>query len=1504
MIQTRKLISLGILALAIFAGTSYGQPPKGLLARPGILAKTTLKAEQIDPAVFREAIDGRFSDLTGKDRQKHHGREIKASDYLWTDSPRLYVHWGALTFGEEKKAGPRHLQIGFKEPVPVGSILTQGNITVSVLKDSSTAPGDPFVEEQWIIGQRLLDGKVTSVQTKDEIALWVFPAGTSTRSLRFTHTAQASDAKYEGLLAGTMILRERLKNLAPQAHVTSASNNRHAMKIIDAKTNGWRAWENMSVDSGDKGKQRPQVTAARPENLMLVWPKPVRVEELFTVWNGFGSIEIQAYNGSKDLHPRDAPEDAWQTVTTIKNLECGYPSGFWPYRLSLGKTVTTRALRLRLTSPSPVRHGHVFKNTVDGRRVWLGEVLATTVLNDDPLTDVKLTSTNADSVHPPIPVPFKLEKPGYVTLVIEDEQGKRVRNLVSETWFPAGKNIAWWDGTHDLDRDLDAAQHGLYRIPTKFVEPGTYSARGLTRDKITPVYEMTVYSEGNPPWSTPDHTGAWLANHSPPQAAVAIPAAFSPTGEDCVFLGCYITEGPDGFGVIDLDGRKLGGKKWIGGTWTAAPFLARDMSPKAATDTPAYVAAIGEAKGGKGLYELRITALKKGANGKLGRDQEVCKLVLNPDAGPLPKKHMAKKAEQNLRKKANEMAGIAVYGGRSAVSFSAKNQLLIIDNANGKLLEKISLNDPRGLTCTTKGELLILSAKTLVRYDFSAGKLGKQKPTTVVKTKLEDPVAIALDKVGNIYISDRGTSHQIKVFSSTGAFLRAIGKPGVPAAGPYDKLHMNNPAGLAIDGRDQLWVTEYDHLPKRVSVWSLDGTFIRATYGPGKYGGGGMLDSSTGDRFYYAAGKHGTLEFKVDWKSGQSKLISVPYRHTEDSLELPSGACAPEAVIVHNKKRYMTNCYNSSPVNGSGSAFLFQERGGEFQPIAGAGFANNWPLLKTEPFLANWPEGVNPQAGIWEDQAKHQCLFIWSDHNLDAQVQPEEIAIHQTMVIGVTVADDLSFLVSRVGGTTHDKTGTASVRLRPVSVDGNGLPRYQYEKREVIVKDVYRAVSTGGGQLLADDSDEAIVTLGIEPFHQYSICGMKNGQPMWSYPNPWPGLHPSHHAAKPDRPGQVIGATRLMGGFIQPKGSQVKPLWALNANMGNFYLFTRDGLFVATVFEDSRQGRRWNMSTAERGMTLDGITLADENFWPSIGMSSEGEVMIGDGESTSLVRLDGLDSLRPIDSRAVQVTADDIIKSQNYVLEQEAVRQKEAGTGLLTARLGGNSPLVDGKLGDWSEAAWVEIDKSGAGANFNSNAKPFHYQGALAVVGDTLYAAWDTRDGKLLRNSGESANALFKTGGALDIMLASDANAPTDRKTAAKGDLRLLITKVGNETKATLYRQMVPGTPTDKKVPFSSPWRTITFDEVTDVSSAVKLAADGKGGYEVSVPLSVLGFSPKFGMTSRGDIGLLRGNGSETTARIYWSNKATGITADVPSEAQLAPNLWGRINWKEVKVQQ
>ncbi len=140
-------------------------------------------------------------------------------------------------------------------------------------------------------------------------------------------------------------------------------------------------------------------------------------------------------------------------------------------------------------------------------------------------------------------------------------------------------------------------------------------------------------------------------------------------------------------------------------------------------------------------------------------------------------------------------------------------------------------------------------------------------------------------------------------------------------------------------------------------------------------------------------------------------------------------------------------------------------------------------------------------------------------------------------------------------------------------------------------------------------------------------------------------------------------------------------------------------------------------------------------------------------------------------------------------------------------------------------------------------------------------------------------------------MIGANVRADANRADPVPGDVRLLVTLVHDKPLALLYRAVVPGT--KDPVPFSSPWRTITIDRVDDVSDKLQFAAS-EGNYELSIPLSLLSLKPLAGQVLQGDVGILRGDGFETLHRVYWSNKATAITSDVPSEAQLTPRLWGR----------
>ena len=1068
---------------------------------------------------------------------------------------------------------------------------------------------------------------------------------------------------------------------------------------------------------------------------------------------------------------------------------------------------------------------------------------------------------SADSSSQPVSIQFYLKQAGFVTLVIETRNGVRVRNLVSDTWFRAGKNVIQWDGLDDIGRDPDAAHHGAYKIPAHFVLPGAYRVRGLIHSHIIPHYEFSVYRTGNPPWNTKDYTGGWLADHTPPQSALFVPANQSPTHQPAVFLGSYITESGDGLAWVDLDGRKLGGKRWIGGNWTGAPFLARDAGKNALPAINAYVASVFAIGKNRHQNELRITGLTN------GKDKPV--MVYELDT-------LNEKFDQST-----ELSGLAVNNNVAVVSLNKRNRLLFIDVLQNKIIDTLPINAPGGSAFDYKGRLLIVSGNEILRSDSVPTAKKIPVPKRFITIGLEAPYAITFDQEGNLYVSDRGNSNQVKVFNAAGKLIRVIGNPGLMKAGPYDPLHMNNPAGITIDSKDHLWVAEEDNFPKRVSIWTLDGKFINAFYGPGKYGGGGTLDSHDTTRFYYAEAK-GAMEFKLDWQKKTFQLKSVYYRATPSDLSLGWREAAPELPLYRGKQRYFSNCHNSSPTNGTPTTFLFIEKNGIALPVAAAGNAKYWDVLKETRFIQRWPP-EKKQRGI---KPTDDAFFIWSDTNGDGQVQPDEVTIRSGIASGITLMPDFSFCVADLDGK--------AVRYAPVSFNNNGVPQYNIDNGEILVSGILPAVSTGGDQVLVADSGQTIVTLGIKPFDALSICGSKNGVPMWSYPDLWPGLHASHSAPLPAQNGELIGTTRLLGGLFHVRGSDAGPCWAINGNLGNVYLFTSDGLFITTLFTDMRRGNIWPLTTAEPGLRIDSISLGPENFWPTITQASNGSIYMVDGARSSIISFNGMESIRRLPDLNITITEKDLINAHNYLVKMEAGRQETINKDTLNVAMRLSPPKVDGKLDNWTWADWADIDRSGVKAYFNSTSKPYNVTGALAIAAGNLYVGYRTDISKL-QNSGELPNAPFLTGDALDLMIGTDPLAKPGRQTPVAGDIRVVVTLINNKPLAVLYKAVVKGTKTNTGIPFSSPTRIISFDQVDDISSKVQFAYD-KGNYELAIPLSVLGLNPKNGMLINGDIGILRGIPGTTYSRSYWSDKSAGNTADVPSEAELLPQLWG--TWK------
>jgi hypothetical protein len=1424
--------------------------------------ETSVAAAELDAASFKSFADG----VEQRINVAHGSEQVFCTQNHLPD-------WGGIEYADTKQAGVRHLRVGFTAAIPVGSVLVRGGGSLSVLKAGQPFPGNLADDSQWTAAERIGPSGIGHDEVgRDEYATWVLPPNTRTRALRFTHTAQLTDHTFAGWLGGVCILSQRLVNIAPQAVASASANSDKADRINNGTNDGtWNAWEN-----GKEGAEQI-VSSEHPEWVMLVWQRPVSLRGLCALWAGFGAADAQAFTGPATHQPAEAGDSEWRTLKSSDTIRNSYSSTLGVNWIDFSQIVTTRAIRLRITKVTTEDHPHLHGKTFGGKRIWLGELMALAPLDDRDLSTLAPIPTSlAEATHPPIAVGFSLKKEGFVTLVIEDSTSKRVRNLVSATKFPAGQNVVWWDGMDDLGRDTEAARRGIYHAPGEFVAPGNYQVRGLYRDNIDLRYEFSIYNAGSPAWETADRTGAWLTNHTPPSAALFVPADHAPGGQPLVFLGSYVSEGGHGLAWVDLNGKKVGGRANVGGAWTGAPYLARDTGVHAATGIYAYVGAAWEG-------ELRLTGLRSDSTPISKADEPY--RVEGDIAVLKPNYHFLGNARSTDKAGKPALVGLASHDGLVVASLPQTNELLFIDAAAHKVIGTAKVDAPAGIAFDAQGRLLVLSAGTLLRFEINQQSPNSlPPPQTLIASGLEQPQELTTDESGSIYISDWGVSHQVKVFSAEGKFRSAIGHAGSPKAGPYDQEHMNHPRGLTIDSQQRLWVAEEDFQPKRVSVWTLDGKFVRAFYGPGEYGGGGKLDPKDKTLFYY----HG-MQFKLSWEKGTDQLTSVLFRPGPDDLSLPDGygvTGQPEEPIYANGHRYFTNCYDSAPTSGAGIAMLWIDRDGIAVPVAAVGQVQDWSVLKKDEFRSCWPKDLDP-AG---ERGRNSGLFVWIDRNGDGHIQPDELTIRKAEVGGVTIMPDLSVDISRVDGR--------AVRLAPHSFAERGAPLYDAGKMETLLEGSQGPTSSGGDQILTDSDGWTVLTVGPKPFAPQSIGGAYNGIAKWSYPSLWPGLHASHESPAPDFPGELIGTTRLLGGLIKPPSGEAGTMFCVNGNMGEMYLMTEDGLFVSTLFHDIRLGKSWSMPVAQRGMLLNDLTTHDENFWPSITQTSDGKVYLVDGARTSLVRVDGLESIHRISPFQLQVSEKDMQAARAYAVTAEAQRQKAVGHPTLKVALRTTAPIVDGNLDDWKGADWAAIDHRGVAAWFNSNSKPYDVKAAVAIFGDRLFAAFKSDEAELLRNRPENSLALFKSGGALDLMIGCDGRADPERREPVEGDIRLLVTLVNNKPLAMLYRAVVPGTKTP--VPFSSPWRTITIDRVDDVSDAIQLAADHQGNYELSIPLSVLGLHPQAGQSIKADVGVLRGDGVHTNQRVYWSNKATGITADVPSEAQLTPQLWGK--WEFVQM--
>jgi DNA-binding beta-propeller fold protein YncE/thiol-disulfide isomerase/thioredoxin len=179
-----------------------------------------------------------------------------------------------------------------------------------------------------------------------------------------------------------------------------------------------------------------------------------------------------------------------------------------------------------------------------------------------------------------------------------------------------------------------------------------------------------------------------------------------------------------------------------------------------------------------------------------------------------------------------EPQGIGILDGRIIVSSKGTDQLELWNRdgsyagVHGEDIDPLgSIVEPSRITIKDNQIYIADSARGAVVVFSKNGKFIKEIGHTSNFGLLDEPSGVAVDSIGNIYVSDLADD-DIKVFDSDGLFQSSIGARG------SDNGQLMNPSDVCVDPiKELLYISDTDN--HRIQVFSTKGEFINTIGGWG-----------------------------------------------------------------------------------------------------------------------------------------------------------------------------------------------------------------------------------------------------------------------------------------------------------------------------------------------------------------------------------------------------------------------------------------------------------------------------------------------------------------------------------------------------------------------------------------------------------------------------------------------------------------------------------------------
>lgn len=1015
----------------------------------------------------------------------------------------------------------------------------------------------------------------------------------------------------------------------------------------------------------------------------------------------------------------------------------------------------------------------------------------------------------------------------FVTVVVDDVKGLRVRNLLDavevtkiggnpEATEPQKLSVEW----NGMDDEGQPMPDGTYRI------------RGCSHPGMKLVYEYSFLNPGTPPWEHYPNSG-WGGDHGFPHAIACLRGHQG--GKWRVAIGGTIAEGGTPAFILGAEDRRVHG---FGRGWAGPKAFA-------AADGQLWVGLWT----GKDILRLEYHTGKqvpfktpKGTQPALTFDADVW--------------------------------GIAVGKTRVVVRLhddqvAQKERLVVFDRETGENRVDVRVATPirrNGLAILRDGQTVVVATDGgMLELDVTN---PHPMPQPIALKEVEKPGPLATDTEGNLYVLDRGTDYQVKVFSPDRKLIRTIGSQGGQGANlDYDRTALHGVEAISVDDEGCLWAAEngdQDNRPgrgfvRRIAVWDRNGKLVKDFVGTTWYGANNTClheDDPT-----LALGYGVVYKIEPGTKPGYHPLRYLTHEQPADA-PLWHGTGAPHVLFgsVRMFRSKVSGQMREYVLQSNGFPILFQanERN-EYRPVLSIG--------------SNEHNKVFPQI---PDEPK--ALFLWTDLNHDSKPQPDEFQ----RLPGTTYKADVGWgyppsrdLIWYVEG----------LELKPVKFTENGVPIYDVKSaKRLPIPQLYLPV---GQHLVAglggkfNSPRDGVYSSGHHLFTD------RNGRPVAKYRSNWPAVHASWSSTPGYTPGQTgrsIGELFYSG--IADANRELGHVVALQGNYGQSFLWSEDGLFVAALFKDSRQNPKGWGAQESVGADWTDISLMGECFGGWFGRQADGKVRYMFGRNgCHVVRVEGLEAVRRFEAGQIEL--------KGPTASGKTTPEAENPARLMhIANVKGRFPpfRIDGDPAEWRDVPRQPIR---VGDDVVA-------QVALAHSLDQLWILAEVVDPSPWKNAGSNPKFGFKTGDGIDIQL---GQFEPERKSPVEGDIRILIIPGEKMPIVMGYCPVKAGAKPEEGHKFASPMKIVPFDSVIPVQDAQVSLKTIPTGYIIEVRLNCDQINlrnARNGLRIRGDIGVLWGNeaGLVTERRAYLFNRSplASIVNDTPSEVELQPAEWGL--WK------